>query len=44
MIMTLFQTLLNEKEVIEDIHTKAALGDHPEGAVDLEAAKITNKT
>jgi hypothetical protein len=45
MIMTLllpFQTLLKEKEVTEDIHTRAAPGGHPEGAVDLDVLKIAH--
>jgi hypothetical protein len=42
MLLLPFQTLLKEKEVTEDIHTRAAPGGHPEGAVDLDVLKIAH--
>jgi hypothetical protein len=46
MIMTLllpFQTLLKEKEVTKDVHTRAAPGGHPEGAINLDVMKIARE-
>jgi hypothetical protein len=34
---------MKEKEVIEDVPTKIAHGDHPEGAVNLEVRRITSE-
>jgi hypothetical protein len=34
---------MKEKEVIEDVPTKIAHGDHPEGAVNLEVGRITSR-
>jgi hypothetical protein len=34
---------MKEKEVIEDVPTKIAHGDHPEGAVNLEVGRITSE-
>jgi hypothetical protein len=42
-VMTLFlpfQSLLKEKEVIEDVHIKGVSDNHPKGVLDLEVAKI----
>jgi hypothetical protein len=42
-MLSLFQTLMKEKEVTKDIPTKATPIDHPEGAVDLEVARIASE-
>jgi hypothetical protein len=34
---------MKEKEVIEDVPTKAFPEDHPEGVVDLEVARIAHE-
>jgi hypothetical protein len=43
MLLLPFQTLLKEKEVTEDVHTRAAPGGHPKGAVNLEVMKIARE-
>jgi hypothetical protein len=42
-LLSLFQTMLKEKEVVENIQTKVILESHPEELVDLEVTKIANE-
>jgi hypothetical protein len=42
-LLSLFRTLLKETEAAENIHFDAAIGDHPEGAIDAEVARIVSE-
>jgi hypothetical protein len=41
--MSLFQTLMKERELTENAPSEAAPGDHPKGAVDIEVVRITSE-
>jgi hypothetical protein len=43
MLLLPFQTLLEEKEVVEDVHAKGDPENLPEGAIDFEVAKIASE-
>jgi hypothetical protein len=42
-LISLFYTLIEERELIGDAHFEAAPGDHPEVAIDFEVGRIASE-